>query len=100
MSEINYQELRVELGAAKKRIEELEANRVVLEVENERLKHAMAVALEHISVTDAGQAGVAAMIIYDAITTVKKLTPTLFWQNCGRRVWRWCANIQQSNFAL
>ncbi|EEZ6694933.1 eae-like protein, partial [Escherichia coli] len=56
MSEINYQELRVELGAAKKRIEELEANRVVLEVENERLKHAMAVALEHISVTDAGQA--------------------------------------------
>ncbi|EJT2127563.1 eae-like protein, partial [Escherichia coli] len=62
MSEINYQELRVELGAAKKRIEELEANRVVLEVENERLKHAMAVALEHISVTDAGQAGVAAMI--------------------------------------
>ncbi|HGW2650038.1 TPA: eae-like protein, partial [Escherichia coli] len=61
MSEINYQELRVELGAAKKRIEELEANRVVLEVENERLKHAMAVALEHISVTDAGQAGVAAM---------------------------------------
>lgn len=45
MSEINYQELRVELGAAKKRIEELEANRVVLEVENERLKHAMAVAL-------------------------------------------------------
>ncbi|ENO7119165.1 eae-like protein, partial [Escherichia coli] len=39
MSEINYQELRVELGAAKKRIEELEANRVVLEVENERLKH-------------------------------------------------------------
>ncbi|EER5297248.1 eae-like protein, partial [Escherichia coli] len=28
MSEINYQELRVELGAAKKRIEELEANRV------------------------------------------------------------------------
>ncbi|AAG57030.1 eae-like protein [Escherichia coli] len=78
MSEINYQELRVELGAAKKRIEELEANRVVLEVENERLKHAMAVALEHISVTDAGQAGVAAMIIYDAMYHSEKTDPYAF----------------------
>ncbi|EET2828545.1 eae-like protein [Escherichia coli] len=75
MSEINYQELRVELGAAKKRIEELEANRVV---ENERLKHAMAVALEHISVTDAGQAGVAAMIIYDAMYHSEKTDPYAF----------------------
>lgn len=78
VSEINYQELRVELGAAKKRIEELEANRVVLEVENERLKHAMAVALEHISVTDAGQAGVAAMIIYDAMYHSEKTDPYAF----------------------
>ncbi|EMK5161907.1 eae-like protein, partial [Escherichia coli] len=65
-------------GAAKKRIEELEANRVVLEVENERLKHAMAVALEHISVTDAGQAGVAAMIIYDAMYHSEKTDPYAF----------------------
>ncbi|EPB3487679.1 hypothetical protein ACRFYZ_002848 [Escherichia coli] len=35
--------------------------------ENAGLKHAMAVTLEHVSVTDAGQAGVAAMIINDAL---------------------------------
>lgn len=34
---------------------------------NAGLKHAMAVTLEHVSVTDAGQAGVAAMIINDAL---------------------------------
>lgn len=39
----------------------------VLAAENARLKHAMAVTLEHVSVTDAGQAGVAAMIINDAL---------------------------------
>ncbi|MFU1574881.1 hypothetical protein ACM2V4_02160 [Escherichia coli] len=38
-----------------------------LAAENAGLKHAMAVALEHVSVTDAGQAGVAAMIINDAL---------------------------------
>ncbi|HDZ8365026.1 TPA: hypothetical protein RUT82_000573 [Escherichia coli] len=38
-----------------------------LAVENAGLKHAMAVTLEHVSVTDAGQAGVAAMIINDAL---------------------------------
>lgn len=37
-----------------------------LAAENAGLKHAMAVTLEHVSVTDAGQAGVAAMIINDA----------------------------------
>ncbi|MFL4234978.1 hypothetical protein P9433_14040 [Escherichia coli] len=35
--------------------------------ENAGLKHAMVVTLEHVSVTDAGQAGVAAMIINDAL---------------------------------
>ncbi|EAC0893508.1 TPA: Eae-like protein [Salmonella enterica subsp. enterica serovar Ohio] len=35
--------------------------------ENAGLKHAMAVTLEHVSVTDAGQDGVAAMIINDAL---------------------------------
>ncbi|HCJ9461209.1 hypothetical protein [Escherichia coli] len=35
--------------------------------ENAGLKHAMAVTLEHVSVTDEGQAGVAAMIINDAL---------------------------------
>lgn len=39
----------------------------VLAAENAGLKHAMAVTLEHVSVTDAGQAGVAAMIINDAL---------------------------------
>lgn len=38
-----------------------------LVAENADLKHAMAVTLEHVSVTDAGQAGVAAMIINDAL---------------------------------
>ncbi|WP_113456638.1 hypothetical protein, partial [Escherichia coli] len=38
-----------------------------LAAENAGLKHAMAVTLEHVSVTDAGQAGVAAMIITDAL---------------------------------
>lgn len=38
-----------------------------LAAENAALKHAMAVTLEHVSVTDAGQAGVAAMIINDAL---------------------------------
>ncbi|MBI0599770.1 Eae-like protein [Escherichia coli] len=38
-----------------------------LAAENAGLKLAMAVTLEHVSVTDAGQAGVAAMIINDAL---------------------------------
>ncbi|EKI3556256.1 eae-like domain protein [Escherichia coli] len=38
-----------------------------LAAENAGLKHAMAVTLEHVSVTDAGHAGVAAMIINDAL---------------------------------
>ena len=38
-----------------------------LVAENAGLKHSMAVTLEHVSVTDAGQAGVAAMIINDAL---------------------------------
>ncbi|EEW5260253.1 hypothetical protein D8K45_005661, partial [Escherichia coli] len=38
-----------------------------LAAENAGLKHAMAVTLDHVSVTDAGQAGVAAMIINDAL---------------------------------
>ncbi|EDB6599851.1 Eae-like protein, partial [Salmonella enterica subsp. diarizonae] len=46
---------------------ELEAKSAALAAENAGLKHAMAVTLEHVSVTDAGQAGVAAMIINDAL---------------------------------
>ncbi|ENP8474109.1 TPA: ead/Ea22-like family protein [Escherichia coli] len=49
------------------RISELETNIAALVAENVGLKHAMAVTLEHVSVTDAGQAGVAAMIINDAL---------------------------------
>ncbi|HAW0018824.1 TPA: hypothetical protein JLH96_000479 [Escherichia coli] len=45
----------------------LEAKCAALAAENAGLKHAMAVTLEHVSVTDAGQAGVAAMIINDAL---------------------------------
>ncbi|EEU9851383.1 ead/Ea22-like family protein [Escherichia coli] len=56
-----------EREAQNKRIAELKANLVALAAENAGLKHAMAVTLEHVSVTDAGQAGVAAMIINDAL---------------------------------
>lgn len=49
------------------RIAELETNLAALVAENAGLKHAMAVTLEHVSVTDAGQSGVAAMIINDAL---------------------------------
>ncbi|EOK1333793.1 ead/Ea22-like family protein [Escherichia coli] len=49
------------------RISELETNLAALVAENAGLKHAMTVTLEHVSVTDAGQAGVAAMIINDAL---------------------------------
>lgn len=45
----------------------LEAKCAALAAENAELKHAMAITLEHISVTDSGQAGVAAMIINDAM---------------------------------
>ncbi|EFC3930555.1 hypothetical protein E5422_18365 [Escherichia coli] len=48
-------------------IDNLEAKCAALAAENAGLKHAMAVTLEHVSVTDAGQAGVAAMIINDAL---------------------------------
>ncbi|EPR4699336.1 hypothetical protein EOL06_16305 [Escherichia coli] len=48
-------------------ISRLEKERAALAAENAGLKHAMAVTLEHVSVTDAGQAGVAAMIINDAL---------------------------------
>ncbi|EJV7434450.1 ead/Ea22-like family protein [Escherichia coli] len=56
-----------EREAQSKRIAELETNLAALAAENAGLKHAMAVTLEHVSVTDAGQAGVAAMIINDAL---------------------------------
>ncbi|HHP7583553.1 TPA: ead/Ea22-like family protein [Escherichia coli] len=49
------------------RIAEFETNLAALVAENAGLKHAMAVTLEHVSVTDAGQSGVAAMIINDAL---------------------------------
>ncbi|EBR3558338.1 hypothetical protein B7556_22875 [Salmonella enterica] len=46
---------------------EAEAKCAALAAENAGIKHAMAVTLEDVSVTDAGQAGVAAMIINDAL---------------------------------
>ncbi|EBL6566602.1 hypothetical protein M1J64_003096 [Salmonella enterica] len=46
---------------------EAEAKCAALAAENAGMKHAMAVTLEDVSVTDAGQAGVAAMIINDAL---------------------------------
>lgn len=50
-----------------RKFSEMEAKCAALAAENADLKHAMAVTLEHVSVTDTGQAGVAAMIINDAL---------------------------------
>lgn len=52
---------------AQKETEKLAHERNTLAAENASMKHAMAVTLEHVSVTDAGQAGVAAMIINDSL---------------------------------
>lgn len=49
------------------RIAPLETKLAALVAENAGLKLAIAVTLDHVSVTDAGQAGVAAMIINDAL---------------------------------
>lgn len=48
-------------------IDNLEMKLAQMAADNEDLKHSMAVILEHVSVTDAGQAGVVAMIINDAL---------------------------------
>lgn len=56
----NMADLTEALAAEIKRCEALAA-------ENAALKHAMSVTLEHVSVMDTGQAGVAAMIINDAL---------------------------------
>ena len=56
-----------------------------LAAENAALKHAMAVTMEHVSVMDTGQAGVAAMIINDALHNSE--TPsTDAWVNEQRAV--------------
>lgn len=47
--------------------ERLKQQVLALAAENIALKHAMSMTLEHVSVTDAGNAGVAAMIINDAL---------------------------------
>ncbi|MEG5564311.1 hypothetical protein UXQ08_12315 [Enterobacter ludwigii] len=48
-------------------IDNLEMKLAQMAAENADLKHSMAVIMEHVSVTDAGQAGVVAMIINDAL---------------------------------
>ncbi|HEJ8121864.1 TPA: hypothetical protein SMI69_003253 [Serratia marcescens] len=47
--------------------EALKAERDALAVENAGFKHALSVILEHVDVTDKGQAGVVAMIATDAL---------------------------------
>lgn len=49
----------------------MQAERDQLAAECAALKHAMSVTMEHVSVMDAGQAGVAAMIINDALHNIK-----------------------------
>lgn len=69
-------------------IDNLEAKCAALAAENVGLKHAMTVTLEHVSVTDAGQAGVAAMIINDALHHSETPATDAFWLKYGRRAWR------------
>ncbi|WBG90063.1 hypothetical protein N5580_13300 [Pantoea piersonii] len=52
---------------AEEQLTEQQQKLSALAAENAGLKHAMSVTLEHVSVMDAGQAGVAAMIINDAL---------------------------------
>lgn len=56
---------RLDAGSLARR--EITKQRDALAAENAALKHAMAVTLEHVSVMDTGQAGVAAMVINDAL---------------------------------
>ncbi|HDR2380106.1 TPA: hypothetical protein QCH82_002905 [Enterobacter kobei] len=65
--EQNLAESQREFRAADATIENMQMQVEKLAAENAELKHAMAVTLEHVSVMDAGQAGVAAMIINDAL---------------------------------
>ena len=60
------------------RIAPLETKLAALVAENAGLKLAMAVTLDHVSVTDAGQAGVAAMIINDALHHSETPAPDAF----------------------
>jgi len=60
-------DVAAELGFRDMQIDQLKKQVEALAAENIALKHAMSVTLEHVSVTDAGQAGVAAMIMNDAL---------------------------------
>ncbi|PLR40758.1 hypothetical protein CYR55_05625 [Chimaeribacter californicus] len=53
------------------KIDALKAERDALAAENAAVKNAMSVTLEHVRVMDTGQAGVAAMIINDAMNNSK-----------------------------
>lgn len=63
----SYEELERYGRQADITIENLERKVEQLAAENAGLKQAMAVTLEHVSVMDTGQAGVAAMIVNDAL---------------------------------
>ncbi len=64
--QINAQTLQVKLTMAET-IKELTARVNALAVENAGFKHALSVILEHVDVTDKGQAGVVAMIANDEL---------------------------------
>lgn len=66
-SEQQLSESRRKFTAANANIHNLELKVAQVVAENAGLKNAMGVTLEHVSVMDTGQAGVAAMIINDAL---------------------------------
>ncbi|MEX5411241.1 hypothetical protein EGT71_01615 [Atlantibacter subterranea] len=68
--------------------------RDALAAENAALKHAISVTMEHVSVMDTGQAGVAAMIINDALHN-SEAPATDAWVNEQRAVGR----VEGVNFA-
>ncbi|EPK0838707.1 hypothetical protein LL394_001058 [Serratia marcescens] len=66
LEQINAQTLQVKLTMAET-IKELTARVNALAVENAGFKHALSVILEHVDVTDKGQAGIVAMIANDEL---------------------------------
>ncbi|BEN14532.1 hypothetical protein SMKC004_03270 [Serratia marcescens] len=59
--------LRKELRELRRQLESVKAERDALAVENAGFKHALSVILEHVDITDKGQAGVVAMIANDEL---------------------------------
>lgn len=79
---MSYEALKAERDAQQKRAD-------ALAVESAGFKHALSVILEHVDVTDKGQAGVVAMIS----RSTRKSTSPPCWQSWKRRMKR-CGSLR------